>query len=71
MTAWLHYALGNSIGQIIDIFNVHLPVKLTTGGLTQIWNRIGLTLKPWHDEIRLSMSCQLSVASFQRAAVSF
>ena len=40
MTAWLHYALGNSIGQIIDIFNVHLPVKLTPGGLTQIWHRL-------------------------------
>ena len=52
MTAWLHYALGNSISHIIDIFNVHLPVKLTPGGLTQIWHRLGLTFSPWHDEIR-------------------
>jgi len=52
MTAWLHYAMGNSISQIIDIFNVHLQVKLTPGGLTQIWHRLALTLNPWHDEIR-------------------
>ena len=52
MTAWLHYAMGNSISQIIDIFNVHLKVKLTPGGLTQIRHRLAVTLSPWYDEIR-------------------
>ena len=52
MTAWLHYGGGNSISQIIDIFNYHLPVKLTPGGLIQIWHRLAEIFGPWHDEIR-------------------
>ena len=52
LTAWLHYANGNSIGQILDIFNFHMAVKLTSGGLVGIWTRLAEILRPWYDEIR-------------------
>ena len=39
MTAWIHYGLGNSISQIVDVFNYHLQMKLTRGGLVNLWQR--------------------------------
>lgn len=36
LSAWLHYALGNTLSQIVDVFNFHLPMKITPGGLIQM-----------------------------------
>lgn len=52
LSAWLHYQLGASLGQILDVFNFHLRMKLTGGGLVHIWNRIAEILRPWYDEIQ-------------------
>jgi transposase len=52
LTAWLHYALGNTLSQIIEVFNFHLPIKLTDGGLIQQWRRLAGILEPWYERIR-------------------
>lgn len=50
-TAWLHYALGTTVSQIIEVFNFHLQLKLTAGGLVQMWQRLAAILSPWYEEI--------------------
>lgn len=52
LSSWLHYQLGASLGQIMDVFNFHLRMKLTGGGLVHIWNRIAEILRPWYKEIQ-------------------
>ena len=52
MTGWLHYGLGNTLSQIIDVFNYHLQLKLTPGGLVQMWGRLQEVLFPWYEQIQ-------------------
>ena len=52
MTAWMHYGLGNSISQIVDVFNYHLQMKLTRGGLVNLWQRLQDALFPWYEQIQ-------------------
>lgn len=52
LTAWLHYALGNTLSQIVEVFNFHLQMKVTPGGLVQMWYRLAETLYPWYEQIR-------------------
>lgn len=42
MTFWLHYGLGNTLLQIVDVFNFHFQMKLTPGGLAQMWQRMNV-----------------------------
>ena len=50
--AWLHYALGNTLSQIVAVFNFHLQLKISEGGLVQMWSRLAAILYPWYEEIR-------------------
>jgi hypothetical protein len=52
LTAWLHYALGNTLSQIVEVFNFHLQMKVTPGGLLQMWYRLAEILSPWYEQIR-------------------
>ena len=52
LTAWLHYALGNTLSQIIEVFNFHLPIKLTPGGLIDQWRRLAEIFETWYEQIR-------------------
>lgn len=52
LTAWLHYALGNTLSQIIEVFNFHLQMKVTHGGLLAMWYRLQEVLYPWYEEIQ-------------------
>lgn len=52
LTAWLHYALGNTLSQIIEVFNFHLPMKLTPGGLIQMWYRLQEVIYGWYEELQ-------------------
>lgn len=52
LSAWLHYALGNTLSQIVDVFNFHLQMKLTAGGLVQMWSRLAAILYPWYEQIQ-------------------
>jgi len=51
ISAWLHYALGNTISQILSVFNFHLQFVITPGGLVQMWHRLGEILTCWYEEI--------------------
>ena len=52
LSAFLHYSVGTTTKQVVDVFNAHLQLKITEGGLTQMWHRLAETLKPWYDQIR-------------------
>jgi len=52
LTAWLHYGLGVTLSQIIDVFNFHLHFKLSAGGLIQMWYRLQEILYAWYEEIQ-------------------
>jgi transposase len=52
LSAWLHYGLGNTLSQIVEIFNHHLQIKLTPGGLIQMWYRLQAILFAWYLEIQ-------------------
>jgi len=50
--AWLHYGLGNTLSQIVEVFNHHLQFKLTPGGLVQMWHRLAEVLYAWYEQIQ-------------------
>ncbi len=52
LTAWLHYTLGNTLAQIIDVLEFHLQFRLTRGGLLQMWYRLQAVLYPWYEQIQ-------------------
>jgi transposase len=52
LSAWLHYGLGNTLSQIVEIFNHHLQIKLTDGGLIQMWYRLQAILFGWYLQIQ-------------------
>lgn len=51
LSAWLHYALGNTISQILSVFNFHLQFTMSQGGLVQMWHRLADILLAWYEEI--------------------
>jgi len=51
LTAWLHYGLGVTIDQIIDILSYHLQTDLTPGGLINAWQRLAEILLAWYERI--------------------
>jgi transposase len=51
LSAWLHYGLGTTISQIVEVFNQHLKLKITDGGVTQMWHRLADVLTPWYEQI--------------------
>ena len=52
LSAWLHYALGNTLSQIVEVFNFHLQLKLTEGGLVDMWYRLQTILFAWYEQIQ-------------------
>lgn len=52
LSAWLHYLLGVTLAQILDVFNFHLHFPLTAGGLVQMWRRLREILLAWYLEIQ-------------------
>ncbi len=51
LCAWLHFSLGNTISQILEVFNYHLQFKMSQGGLVQMWHRLAEILFNWYEEI--------------------
>ena len=51
LSAWLHFALGNTISQILEVFNFHLQFKMSQGGLVQMWHRLAAIVLSWYQEI--------------------
>lgn len=52
LSAWLHYALGNTLSQIVEVFNFHLSMKITSGGLIAMWYRLQAILYVWYEQIQ-------------------
>lgn len=52
LSAWLHYALGNTLAQIVDVFNFHLQMKISAGGLIDMWARLQAILFAWYEELQ-------------------
>ena len=52
LSAWLHYALGNTLSQIAEVFNFHLQMKVSEGGLVQMWYRLQAILFGWYEQIQ-------------------
>ncbi|MGH8684776.1 MAG: IS66 family transposase, partial [Nitrosospira sp.] len=52
LSAWLHYGLGNTLSQVVEVFNYHLQFPLTPGGLVQQWFRLEEVLFPWYESIQ-------------------
>jgi transposase len=55
LSAWLHFGLGLSSSQILQILNSHLHFKLSEGGLIESAHRIARILTPWYDQIALDV----------------
>jgi transposase len=51
LTAWLHYGVGTTTSQIVEVLNHHLALPISDGGLTQMWHRLGDVLTPWYEQI--------------------
>ena len=51
LSSMLHYLQGLTISQIVDTFNFHLRLKITHGGLVQMWHRLAKILYSWYEEI--------------------
>jgi transposase len=51
LTAWLHYGVGTTTSQIVDVFKHHLKLKISAGGLTAMWHRLAGVLSPWYEQI--------------------
>jgi transposase len=53
LSAWLHYSLGNTLSQIVEVFGYHMQLKITPGGLIQMWYRLQELLFEWYEQIQL------------------
>lgn len=51
LSSWFHYGLGVTIGQVTDILSSHLNTRITPGGLLDGWQRLGVALMPWYEQI--------------------
>lgn len=51
LTSWLHYGLGQTTSQIVQVLGSLFHFPVTSGGLTQQWQRLGEILEPWYDQI--------------------
>lgn len=51
LAALLHFLQGLTLSQIVDTFNFHLRLKITAGGLVQMWHRLAEIMYAWYEEI--------------------
>jgi transposase len=51
LSAWLHYGLGVTTAQIVAVFNQHLRLTISDGGLTAMWHRLAEVLGPWYEAL--------------------
>lgn len=51
LTAWLHYGVGVTIGQLGEILHYHLRTHLSAGGLIAGWQKLAEVLEHWYEQI--------------------
>lgn len=52
LSAWMHYALGNTLSQVAAVLDHHLRMRVSEAGLLAMWHRLADVLRPWHEQIR-------------------
>jgi transposase len=52
LSSWLHYGLGQTLDHIMEVFNCHLQMNVTPGGLQQMSYRLQEILFPWYEQIQ-------------------
>jgi hypothetical protein len=52
LSAWLHSGTGDTLAQIVAVFNHHLTLEVTPGGLIQMWYRLQAILFAWYLELQ-------------------
>ncbi|SFJ71764.1 IS66 family transposase [Planctomicrobium piriforme] len=52
LSAWLHYALGNTLSQVQAVFQHHLQTTITPGGFLAMWFQLQELLYPWYEQIQ-------------------
>lgn len=52
ISAWLHYYLGVTIGNLLKWFSISSLLILSKGYFSQAWNRLAEILKPYYEEIK-------------------
>lgn len=50
-SAWLHYLLGVSVGNISRLLLIGYAFKVSPGGLTQAWANLAAQLEPYYQQI--------------------
>ena len=51
LTAWLHYLIGVSVGNLVKMLSVFTNFKITPGGLTQAWKNLAAILESNYQDI--------------------
>jgi len=51
LTGWLHYGVGVTTQQVLDLVGIHLHTRLSGGGLISMWHRLGEVFTPWYEQI--------------------
>ena len=51
LSAWLHYGLGTTLSQIIEVLRHHTQFELSQGGLMDAWERLAEVFAAWVAEI--------------------
>lgn len=50
-SAWLHYLLGVSVGNVARLLQVGFSFSVSAGGLTQAWSNLAARLEPYYRQI--------------------
>jgi len=50
-TAWLHYGLGMTAGSVVKYLNTRGKMRVSAGGLLQMWGRLAAHLRPFYEEL--------------------
>jgi hypothetical protein len=51
LSGWLHYGIGVTTQQVLDLVGIHLHTRLSAGGLISMWHRLGEIFTPWYENI--------------------
>ena len=69
-SAWLHYLLGVSVGNIARLLSIGCAFKVSPGGLTQAWANLAEQLEPYYQQLEYRFAKRVSCMRTKPAGVS-
>jgi hypothetical protein len=51
LSSWFHYGLGQTISQVVSVFDSLFHFPVSAGGLSLQWQRLAKIFEPWYDAI--------------------